>query len=200
MKKDIVEQSDSEIIKQVLRGNVNAFEYLMNRHFDLLIKIVKKRVPYNNVEEIIHNTFIRAYQSLSNFKVKKGFEKGFEKWLATIAVRTCYDYWRMAYRHKEVVMSSLSEKHLAWLEQAMSEMSEESLYEKGLQAESKEVLNEILGKISAEDRMVLELIHLEGYSVKEAAKLLGWSVSNVKIRAYRSKKKIRNIFSKPLMK
>jgi RNA polymerase sigma-70 factor (ECF subfamily) len=97
-------------------------------------------------------------------------------------------------------MSSLSEKHREWLEQAISEISEESLHEKGLQAEAKEILDYALGKLSAEDRVVLELIHLEGYTGKEAAKLLGWSVSNVKVRAFRSRKKIKKILSKSLMK
>jgi len=39
--------------------------------------------------------------------------------------------------------------------------------------------------------MVLTLVHLDGYTVKEAAEMLGWSVINVKVRAYRSREKIR---------
>jgi RNA polymerase sigma-70 factor (ECF subfamily) len=196
MKIDVAEQSDSEIINRVLRGDVNAFEYLMDRYCDLVIEIVRKRVPHNDVEESIQNVFIRAYQSLAYFKGNEGFRQ----WLASIAVRTCYDYWRGVYRHKEIPMSSLSEKHREWLEQAISEISEESLHEKGLQAEAKEILDYALGKLCAEDRVVLELIHLEGYTGKEAAKLLGWSVSNVKVRAFRSRKKIKKILSKSLMK
>jgi len=196
MKKDIAEQSDSVIIKQVLRGDVNAFECLMDRYGDLVTKIVKKRVQHNDVEESIQNVFIRVYKSLGNFKGNEGFKQ----WMASIAVRTCYDYWRTFYRCKEMPMSSLSEKHRGWLEQTISEMSEDSLHEKGSQAEAKEILDYALGKLSAGGRAVLELIHLEGYSVKEAAKLLGWSVANVKIRAFRSRKKIREILSKSLMK
>ena len=191
MKKDIAEQSDSVIIKQVLRGDVNAFECLMDRYGDLVTKIVKKRVQHNDVEESIQNVFVRVYQSLGYFKG----DKGFKRWLASIAVRTCYDYWRKVYRHKEIPMSSLSEKHRKWLEQTISEISEESLHEKGLQEEAKEILGHVLGKLSPEDRMVLELIHLEGYTGKEAAKLLGWSVANVKIRAFRSRKKIKKFLS-----
>jgi len=41
--------------------------------------------------------------------------------------------------------------------------------------------------------MVLELIYMEGLSVREAAGLLGWSMANVKIRAFRSRKKLHKL-------
>jgi RNA polymerase sigma-70 factor (ECF subfamily) len=41
--------------------------------------------------------------------------------------------------------------------------------------------------------MVLELVYLEGYSVKEAANLLGWSTAKVKVRSFRSRKKLHKL-------
>jgi RNA polymerase sigma-70 factor, ECF subfamily len=41
--------------------------------------------------------------------------------------------------------------------------------------------------------MVVTLVHLEGRSVREAAELLGWSVVNVKVRAYRVRQQLRKI-------
>ena len=52
--------------------------------------------------------------------------------------------------------------------------------EQALQKEAGEILDLALGRLSAGDRMVLELVYLEGHSVKEAAGLLGWSTVNVK--------------------
>jgi RNA polymerase sigma-70 factor (ECF subfamily) len=43
--------------------------------------------------------------------------------------------------------------------------------------------------------MALELVYLEGYSVKEAAGLLGWSTTNVKVRLFRSRKKLRGLLT-----
>lgn len=196
MKKDYLKPSDSEIIRQVIGGKVNAFEFLITRYGDLVLKIVKKRVPYNDMEETIQNVFVRTYQSLPSFRSKSGFKH----WLSSIAIRTCYDYWRKAYRSKEVTMSVLGEKHGEWLEEVISDLSEQSLYEKGVQAEAKELLDYALGKLSAEDRMVLELIYLEGLSGKETASLLGWSVANVKVRSFRSRKKLEKILSKTMKK
>jgi RNA polymerase sigma-70 factor (ECF subfamily) len=36
-------------------------------------------------------------------------------------------------------------------------------------------------------------VHLDGYSVREAAQLLGWTLVNVKVRAHRARQALRNI-------
>jgi RNA polymerase sigma-70 factor (ECF subfamily) len=55
------------------------------------------------------------------------------------------------------------------------------------------VLKYALNKLSPEDRMVIELVYLEGLSGKEAAELLGWSLANVKVRLFRSRKKLQKL-------
>ncbi|MFH1243190.1 MAG: RNA polymerase sigma factor [Pseudomonadota bacterium] len=189
MQKDSLRPSDAEIVRQVLDGNVNAFEPLLRKYSSLVLKIVKKHVPHGDVEETTQDTFVRAYQSLPTFKGKGDFSR----WLSSIAVRACFDYWRKAYRSREVPMSTLTEKHQNWLEQVISGESEQTFNEKGFQMEAKEIVDWALGKLSAEDRMVLELVYLEGLSVKETAGLLGWSMANVKVRSFRSRKRLEKL-------
>ena len=189
MQNDSLKPSDAEIVRQVVEGNVNAFESLLVRYRDLVLRIVKKHVPNNDVEETTQEVFIRAYQSLPTFKGKSGFGQ----WVSSIAVRTCYDYWRKAYRSREVPMSSLTEKHQRWLEEVISEESDQLLEEIGSQKEARELLDWALGKLSAEDRTVLELVYFEGLSGKEAADLLGLSVANVKVRSFRSRRKLKKL-------
>jgi RNA polymerase sigma-70 factor, ECF subfamily len=189
MQNDPINLSDTEIVRRIINGDVNAFESLLIRYKDTVLKIVKKHVPYNDVEETIQNVFLRTYQSLPSFRG----ESGFRQWLSSIAVRTCYDFWRKTYRSREVPMSVFTEKHQKWLEDVIAEQSEQSINEKGSQNEARELLDWALGKLSAGDRMVMELVYLEGLSGKEAADLLGWSVSNVKVRCFRSRKKLEKI-------
>ncbi len=188
---DSLKPSDAEIIGQVIEGNVNAFETLMARYQDMVLKIVKKRIPFSNLEETAQDVFIRVYQSLPTFKGKGNFIQ----WVSSIAVKTCYDYWRKTYKSQEVSMSSLSEKHQNWLEEAISDPSESSLDEKVTQKEARELLDWAMGQMSPEDRMVLELVYLEGRSGKETANILGWSLANVKIRSFRSRRKLEKLLS-----
>jgi RNA polymerase sigma-70 factor, ECF subfamily len=186
--------SDSEIVSQILEGNVNSFESLMSRYKELVLKIVKKHAPYSEVEELAQEAFIRAFQSLSSFKSKGDFKQ----WLSSITVRTCYDYWRKAYRNKEISMSALTEKHQKWLEEVISDQTETPFNENDVQKEATELLDWAMGKLTAEDRMVVELIYLEGLSGKEAADLLGWSVANIKVRAFRSRNKLRKLLKETI--
>ena len=189
MQNDALSPSDADIVRQVLDGNVNAFESVILRHRVLVLKIVKRHVPQDAVEETIQEAFVRAYQSLPTFKGTGDFSQ----WLSSIAVRACYDYWRKAYRSREVPMSALTEKHPQWVEQVISQKSEESLDELESQMEAKEILDWALGKLSAGNRMVLELVYLEERSVQEAAELLGWSKANVKVRLFRARMKLEKL-------
>jgi RNA polymerase sigma-70 factor (ECF subfamily) len=188
------EPSDDEVIRRILAGDVNAFEHLLVKYQEQVLNIVRKHMSYDQVEETAQDVFVRAYQSLPTFKGKSSFLQ----WLSVIAVRTCYDLWRERYRSREFPMSTLTEKHQDWLEKIISDQSSRLFNEQSSQKEAREVLNWALDRLSAEDRMVLELIYLEGLSGKEAAELLGWSVANVKIRSYRSRKKLRTLLAESM--
>ena len=68
-----------------------------------------------------------------------------------------------------------------------------------LREEAAEVLEWALGKLSPENRAVLTLVHLDGYSVREAAQLLGWSLVNVKVRAHRARQALRALLRRTLV-
>lgn len=183
---------DSEIIARVLEGNADAFGELLNRYSQYVFSIVKRHVPYEHVEETSHEVFIRAYQSLSSFKGTSDFKY----WLSSISVKTCYDFWRKHYKNRELSMSALTENHQEWLDQVSSSQSIQALAENAKKKEAREFLGFLLDKLTPEDRMVLEMVYLEELSEKETADLLGWSLANVKIRAYRSRQKLKKILAR----
>jgi RNA polymerase sigma-70 factor (ECF subfamily) len=192
MQNDTLRSSDEGIVRQVLDGNVNAFESVILRYRVFVLTIVKKHVPEDAVEETAQEAFVRAYQALPTFKGTGAFSQ----WLASIVVRTCHDYWRKAYRSREIPISALTEDHSQWLEEVISQRPEEAPDGLEPQREAREILDWALGKLSAGDRMVLELVYLEGRSVQEAAELLGWSKANVKVRSFRSRMKLEKLLRK----
>lgn len=183
---------DEEIIHRVVCGDVDAFKYLLDRHYARVFGIISRRVPHGDAEEVAHDAFIRAFTSLSTYK-RKG---DFTSWLSKIAVRACYDYWREKYNRHEQPMSALSEDQLRWLARITSDQSSRVHGERVSMHEARDLLGWAMERLSAEDRSVLELVHIEGRPVKEAAELLGWSVVNVKVRAYRSRKRLRVILER----
>jgi RNA polymerase sigma-70 factor (ECF subfamily) len=90
-------------------------------------------------------------------------------------------------------MSGLTEKHRDWLDAALTYESEYSFEDAESRKTARELLLAALRELDPKDRAVIELVHLEERSVAEAAELLGWSRSNVKVRAFRSRKKLRKV-------
>jgi len=188
------EPSDAEIIERVLDGDANVFELLVERYRDHVFGIVMKHVPAHEAENVAHEAFVRAYRALPSYRR----ESDVRRWLAAIAVRSSYDFWRERYRSREVPMSSLGEDEERRLETLSSAASARRADAEESSREARELLALALDRLSAEDRMVLELVHIEERPVREAAALLGWSAANVKVRAFRSRKRLRAILAKLL--
>jgi RNA polymerase sigma-70 factor (ECF subfamily) len=157
-------------------------------------RIVAAHVPFDMVEEAVHETFVRAYTSLRTYS----FRMPFSHWLATIAVRSCYDLWRSVLRRKEIPLSALTDAHRDWADRILAEQSDSHFDDLIRRRESAELLDWALAHLSVENRMVVTLVHLEGRPVREAAKLLGWSVANVKVRAYRARRQLRKVLEQLL--
>ncbi|MFY0649123.1 MAG: RNA polymerase sigma factor [Methylophilaceae bacterium] len=181
--------NDNEIIRRVLDGKVNDYELLLNRYQSIVLKILMKRLPYEQVEEVAQIVFIKAYESLHTFSG----EKPFKNWISSIALKTCFDFWRKQYKKKEISIEFMSDGDRSFLNNAILEQSADALKKKGQEKEAKELLDWALKKLSPEDRIVLELIYLEGYSNKETANFLGWSNVNVKVRSMRARRKLEKI-------
>ena len=185
-------REDLDIISEVLDGDTNRFEELIERHREHVFRIVGRRVPREDINEVAHDVFVRAWSSLASYRG----ESPFQWWLSKIAVRTCHDYWRDRYRSKESPMSSLDEEHADWLENTKAGEPETAFDRTESRMMARDVVMRALAHLSPADRAVIELVHLEERPVREAADLLGWSVANVKVRAHRSRKKLKKILDK----
>ena len=179
---------DRDVIDEVLRGQIDRFAELITRHQQHVARIVNRHVPSDCVAEVAHDVFVRAYTSLANFSKQTPFEH----WLSGIAVRTCYDFWRTK-RREELPMSALTTEHQSWMDHVLAAESEDRFREQAGKREAVELLEWALGRLSAENRLVLTLVYLDGHSVREAAHLLGWSVVNVKVRAHRARLSLRKL-------
>ncbi|TLY41284.1 MAG: sigma-70 family RNA polymerase sigma factor [Nitrospirae bacterium] len=179
---------DLEIIHRVLQGEIDCFAELIARYRQHVARIVTRHVPGDRVAEVAHDVFVRAYGGLAGF----ASQAPFEHWLSSIAVRTCYHFWR-AMRRQELPVSALTEEHHQWMEQVLAAESDDRFREQVKRREAAELSQWALSHLSAENRLVLTLLYLDGHSAREAAGLLGWSVAKVKVRAHRARQTLRKL-------
>lgn len=184
------ESDDRNLLQRIRGGETDCFAEVIERYQCHVIRIVSRRVPADRVDEIAHDVFVRAYFGLAQFSGSVPFDH----WLAGIAVRTCYDFWRDR-AHQQVPVSALTHEHQQWIEQMLAARSNEAFQAQTRRQEAAEVLEWALRQLSPENRAVLTLVHLEGRSIRETAELLGWTMVTVKVRAYRARQALRKVLA-----
>jgi RNA polymerase sigma-70 factor, ECF subfamily len=190
------EHTDREVIDRILEGDRNLFQQLMDRYGHDIITLVARHVPHDAVIDVVQEVFIAGFKSLRQFEGKSTFKH----WLRRIAVRMCCNYWRRHYQAREVPLTSLDETHTHWVARVIATNSRTSYEEFTRRSEAKEILEWALAQLKADERIVLQLVHLDGCPVSEVADMLDWSRAKVKVKRFRSRQKLRKILATILPK
>jgi RNA polymerase sigma-70 factor, ECF subfamily len=121
-----------------------------------------------------------------------------EGWLTRIATNTCLNILRAARRRPELVTADLSEAESAWLENSTVDNESPQRPKAERDVIMLDLAERVLEALPPEDRLALTMIDGEDSSVAEVAELTGWSESKVKVRAFRARKKAREVLEKLL--
>jgi RNA polymerase sigma-70 factor, ECF subfamily len=184
-----MERTEAELIAAVLKGDAASFEPLVQKHSPRLFAMARRYARRESeVEDIVQDVWLKAFEKLSSYRA----EAPFEHWLMRLAVHTCYDCLRRHRRNRETPFTELTEPEEDWLDRFVSqpEAADEN-------ADAARLLIErVLARLSPAARLVITLLEIEERSVKEIAKLTGWSVPLVKVRAFRARAEMRRILSR----
>jgi RNA polymerase sigma-70 factor (ECF subfamily) len=184
-----MEPTDAELIAAVIRGDTASFEPLLRKYQPRVFATARRYARRESeVEDIVQEVFIKAFQKLGSFRG----EAPFEHWLMRLAVRTCYDFLRAHQRNRETSFTELSQPETDWLDQFV--------VDPGAAAENaaaaRQLIQRILDRLSPSARLVITLLEIEERPVKEIAQITGWSVPLVKVRAFRARAEMRKILAK----
>lgn len=173
---------DQHYIDLILKGKVNFYATLVERYkhmvYTLCLRIVKNK---ERAEEISQDVFVKAYQNLSKFKG----ESKFSTWLYKITYYASLDAIKKMKR--EVVSDAIelvNEKNVSHIETALDELENK---------ERKEIIDKALSKLNVEDSTILTLFYFEESTIKEISEVLDLSQDNVKVKLFRSRKKLAQV-------
>lgn len=169
-------------------GDELAFEELFERYRRHVGRLASRFFPHREqIEEIIQDTFTKAYFALDTYHGTH--ERSFKAWLTQIAINSSYDQLRRARRRPEEALTDLNENEhhevASELRTAVRDI-ESALV-------SRDLAVKLLARLSAEDRLVLTLLDVEGFSVAEISEMTNWSISKVKVRAHRARAHLRRV-------
>ena len=185
------EWTDDALVVAAGAGDEAAFEQLFERHRRQVARIAGRYFSQREqIEEIIQDSFTKAYFALKTYHGTH--EASFRAWLTQITVNTCYDQLRRARRRPEHTGEDFNDDEAHEFARQLRGSAgdvESALVSRDLAAK-------LLARLSADDRLVLTLLDVEGFSVAEISEMTSWSVSKVKVRAHRARAHLRRVMKR----
>ena len=132
--------------------------------------------------------FIKIFQKLSQFSGKVPLEH----WVSRIAINTCLNQIAAEKVRPELRHADLSEEEQAVVENLAASSDELSPDQRFA---SRQLVEHLLDLLKPVERLVIDLLYLQGRSVEEIRKITGWSTSLIKVRAFRARQKMKNQFA-----
>jgi len=184
-----------ELAQLALAGDESAFGEIVRRYsprvFSVASRFFRQR---SSVEEAAQEVFLKAFTQLKSFEGRGSLEG----WLTRIDTNTCLNMIRSAKRRVELSVSDLAEDENRWLDQQVADVGSESQHSVEQTLIAADLADRVLNVLAPEDQLALLMIDGEDASIKEVAEATGWSESNVKVRAFRARKKVREAMEKLL--
>ena len=179
--------NDQYYINQIIEGNTNAFSVLVNQYKDLVFTLSYKMLKNKEeAEEVSQDTFVKAFNSLNKFKG----ESKFSTWIYKITYNTCLDRLKKSKKETSILyIDDFSEHQVKAIENVLDTIDENERNQK---------IQECLLLLPSEEAFLLTLYYFDNQSIEEIAKVIDCNSNNVKIKLFRSRKKLASILKAQL--
>ncbi|HRI33853.1 MAG TPA: RNA polymerase sigma factor [Saprospiraceae bacterium] len=171
-------------IQRILEGDIEVFSLLVSKYQNLVFTICSR--VFDNREEaedIAQESFIKCFQSLKQFKG----ESKFSSWLYTITYNTCLNHLKYKKRQTSVEdIANIADHEI---------IEQDQIFAKLEQKEQTNLIQQALSKLELDEQMIIQLYYYEELPIKEISSILSLKIENIKIKLFRSRKKLFNILS-----
>jgi RNA polymerase sigma factor (sigma-70 family) len=172
-------KTDEYYIREILKGDSGSFSQLVERYshlaFSLSMKILNQR---EDAEEAAQDAFIKAYNSLSSFQSSATFKT----WFFRIVYNTSISKLRTR-KNIELKLGDvkISDAEIQSTETAIGQLDKE---------DRQRFLKIGLEKLEPDDQALLKMYYYDDFSMDEISVIIGLTVSNVKVKIHRARKKL----------
>ncbi len=157
---------------------------LMAALYPCVMSIIRGRLPRRQGEEdLAQEVFVRFFEKLGSYDGRAPLTH----WVSRMAVNVCIDAQRAEARRPELRWADLSEAEAEALSAALADGAAEAPDA----AAASDLVTKLLEGLEAKDRLVVQMIDVEGRSVREVRELTGWAEPAIRIRAFRARRKLR---------
>ena len=177
---------ESDIIKRVLNGEKELYEILVRRNNQKLYRIIRSYLKEEaDIEDIMQDTYIKAYTKLYQFKL----DATFSTWLIRIGINESLARLKEKGKYYHLNDQSQNFKNNTILE--IPDSKQLNPQEKMIRNEAKLVLENAIDSLDSKYRNVYIMKEVEEMSIKEISIALDITIVNVKVRLHRSKEMLK---------
>jgi RNA polymerase sigma-70 factor (ECF subfamily) len=185
---------DHELVLRAQRGDKRAFGMLVDKYQRKLARLLSRMVrDQSEIEDIVQETFIKAYRALPNFRG----DSAFYTWLYRIGINTAKNYLVTLGRRPTVstgVEIEDAENFEDGDELRTMETPESSMMTKQIA----QTVNDTIASLPEELRTAITLREIEGLSYEEIAVIMNCPIGTVRSRIFRARDTI-SLKLKPLL-
>ena len=175
------ERTDRQLVNLTLAGDQAAFECIFERHKRRVAALAGRFFRnHEEIEEIIQISFTKAFFELKNFRGTHEFS--LPSWLNRIAANTCLNILKTRATKAHDPLSPFSDRERNALGSDIRGKTAEEL------VVQRDLLEKLLASLTADDRVLLQMLYAQEMSVAEVAQVFGWSRAKVKVRAFRARR------------
>lgn len=187
-------QDDAEDVRLMQlagRGDMAAFERLVERHQTLVIGTIARMLgSSSDVEDLAQQVFIRVWKSASRYVARAKFTT----WLLTITRNLVFNELRRRKRHNALALQVDDEGDERPIADERTREPDEALLERELDG----AIRAAIGELPETQRMAVVLRRYEQLSYEQIAEILGQTVPAVKSLLFRARTELRSRLSKYL--
>jgi len=181
---------DVALVRSAKQGDMAAFEELVNRHTDMILRVAMHITnSHEDAEEAVQDAFLKAFQHLQSFEERARFST----WLTRIAINEALIRLRRPQRTRTVSIDNEAEEFRSLGDQIVDGRPNPEQAYRGTQL--REALHTALTSLSDKYRVVFLMRDVEGFSTLDTAEMLKLSVPSVKARLLRARLKLRECLS-----
>jgi RNA polymerase sigma-70 factor (ECF subfamily) len=182
---DYQNTQEGALVRRAQSGDETAFQELVEKYqskvFSIIHGIVRQR---NDVEDIAQQVFAKVFFSIRNFD----FRSSLITWIYKITVNECFDYLRKKKVRKLVYESDLSEDEVRRVENTEPSVDRAPSADSTLAR--RDYVLKLMARVSEEERALLMLKEVEGYSVEELADMMSMNENTIKVKLFRARQKL----------
>ncbi len=170
--------SDAELIQLVQRGNMDAFEQLVQRYDKQVLTIAAGYVnSADDAKDIYQEVFLRVYKGLPRFR----YESEFSTWLFRITTNACLSHKLRRSRHTHTSLDreyGSGEGRDYTLTETLTDGTKAD--QRAHDTEISERIELALKSLSPRQRLVFTMKHYDGFKIREIAGMMKCGEGTVK--------------------